>query len=181
MSEWLVNGILIIVALFFLWLVYYMGRNAYQIIFKHAVPWVRTPRQITKAMLELAEAKEGEKFVDLGAGEGSMVIDAMRDFGLIGSGVELRWPLVLIGRMKARMLGVKGMKLMQGSYYEVFPEADIIGTYLLADITERIEPLLKKHYPSGTRVISRGFPYPTLPLQAKTMHKNETLYLYIIP
>lgn len=153
------------------------------LIFK--VPWVPTGSKIGRKMFELAELKPGETVVDFGCGDGSLLITAVKDFQAergIGYEVDpiLRWR----GRMRARWHGVADKIELRGENFfklQSFPPAEVIACYLFPETQVKLEPLLKKHYPSGTRVISRTFLYPTLSLIKTDEAKGEHLYLYRIP
>lgn len=148
-----------------------------------SVPWVRTPRWKTRRMFELAGLKTGERVVDFGSGDGSTVIDAARDFGAKGQGIEMQRLLFWLSRARARTLGLSGrVKFVRGDIFgEPMPDADVIFSYLFPKVNARLEPILRNRYPSGTRVVSRTFSFPTLPLVASEKIGAETIYLYRIP
>lgn len=148
-----------------------------------SVPWVRTPRWKTKKMFEIAGLRPGERVVDFGSGDGSTVIDAARDFGASGQGIETQWSLWGFSNLRARMLGLADRaRFVRGDMYRLpMPDADVVFCYLFPEINARLEPMLKSRYPSGTRVVSRTFPFPTLPLEASERIGAETIYLYRIP
>ncbi len=148
-----------------------------------SVPWVRTPRWKTRKMFELARLRPGERVVDFGSGDGSTVIDAARDFGASGHGVETQWGLVCIARVRVRLAGLSGrVAFVRGDIFaRDMPDADVVFSYLFPEVNARLEPLLRKRYPSGTRVVSRTFAFPTLPLIAQERIGRESVYLYQIP
>lgn len=148
-----------------------------------SVPWVPTPRKIGRKMFEMAELKPGETVVDFGCGEGSLLLTALKEFDAKGIGFELHPALRFAARIRAVLTGVsKNLTLHTGNMFKVdLPDADVIATYLFPEYQEKLEPLLKKHYPSGTRVVCRTFKYPTLPLVKKEQFGKETLYLYRLP
>lgn len=148
-----------------------------------SVPWVRTPRWKTKKMFELAGLKPGERVVDFGSGDGSTVIDAARDFGARGHGVEAQWSLHWVSRARARWLGLADrVTFARGDLFRAsMPDADVVFSYLFPEVNARLEPMLAKRYPSGTRVVSRTFAFPTLPLVAQEKIGSEHIYVYRIP
>ena len=147
-----------------------------------SVPWVRTPRWKTRRMLSLAGLTAGERMVDFGSGDGSTVIDPARDFGAIGQGVEMQWPLHWISRIRAWMTGVsEKVTFVRGDLFSIpMPDADVVFCYLFPELNARLEPFLKNRYPSGTRVVSRTFSFPSLPLLTSEKIGAETIYLYRI-
>lgn len=148
-----------------------------------SVPWVRTPRWKTRKIFALAGLRPGERVVDFGSGDGSTVIDAARDFGASGTGVETQFALVAAARLRARLAGVSDRAaFVRGDLFALpMPDADVVFSYLFPELNVRLEPLLKNRYPAGTRVVSRTFSFPTLPLVASETIGAETVYLYQIP
>ena len=121
--------------------------------------------------------------LDIGCGDGIIVCDAVKRFQAIGYGIEYHYLLMLCGRIRALITGVSSKThFIWGNMYRMqYPEADVIFTYLFPETNKRLEPLLKASFPSGTRVVSRAFSYPTLPLITKKQEGRETIYLYQIP
>jgi len=70
------------------------------------VPFVVTPDNVTREMLKLADVKPGDYVIDLGSGDGRIVIVAARQFGARGLGVEIVPGLVEQSRDHARRAGV---------------------------------------------------------------------------
>lgn len=148
------------------------------------VPWVPTRKKIGRKMFELAELKPGETVVDFGCGDGSLLLTAVKDFGAAkGIGFEIDPPVRWIGMFRAKLAGLsKKIDLRGNNFFKIeLPKADLVATYLFPETQAKLEPLLKKYYPSGTRVISRTFRYPTLPLIKEDQVEGEHLYLYQIP
>ena len=52
-------------------------------------PFVPTPNDVVRTMLQLAELKPGETVYDLGCGDGRIVLMAAQEFGAKAVGVEL--------------------------------------------------------------------------------------------
>jgi hypothetical protein len=172
---------LIFVQLLLIGVIIIMASMAWQSIF--GVPWVRTPRRLTKEMLSFAGLKKGQCVVDFGSGDGSIVIDAARDFGASGIGIEARRDLTLVAKLRAKYFGVSDKtEFVSGNFFSMdLPKADIIAVYLFPEVNVKLEPLLVKTYPSGTPIISRDFSFPNLPLKAKKQFEKSTFFLYYIP
>lgn len=149
-----------------------------------SVPWVPTRQKLAKHMFELAKLQPGETVVDFGCGDGSVLFTAVKDFGAAkGIGYEnqpfVRW----LAKIRLKQLGLKKqVDIRKDNFFRTdFPKADVIATYLFASTQAKLEPLLKKAYPKGTRVVSRTFRYPTLELVETTETENgEKFYLYRI-
>jgi len=147
-----------------------------------SVPWVRTPRWKTKKMLALAGLKPGERMLDVGSGDGSTVVDAARDFGALGHGIETQWSLYWFSKIRARFLGLSDKATFtRGNMFKGrLPDADVVFSYLFPELNARLEPILKNRYPAGTRVVSRTFSFPTLREVRREKIGAETVFLYEI-
>ena len=70
------------------------------------VPFITTPDAVTLAMLDLARVGPQDRLIDLGSGDGRIVITAARRFGARGLGVEIVPDLVALSRRNAQAAGV---------------------------------------------------------------------------
>lgn len=167
----------IILVVFMVLLVYWLIRGSF------GVPWIRSKNVFSEAMLELAGVKEGDMVVDFGSGDGSVVIMAAKKYKARGIGYEYLGMLILLAKIRAYISGVSNRVTFTHKNFlraEKLPPADVICSYLYPEVNERLEPLLKRDYPSGTRVVSRTFLFPTLTLVAAKEVKGEKIYLYEI-
>lgn len=143
-------------------------------------PWARTSLQRVDRMLRLADVRPGETVVDLGAGDGRIVIRAARRFAARGIGVEvdpLRW---LIANLAIRGLGLGGQaRVVRGNMFAYdLGEADVVTLYLLQGTNQQLKPHLAEGLRPGTRVVSRAFPVEGWTPRA--VDREERLYLYEI-
>ena len=72
-------------------------------------PYVVSPDAVVERMLYLAQPKAGERLVDLGSGDGRIVIEAAKRFGAKGLGVDIDPQLVKLARANAQRAGVEGL------------------------------------------------------------------------
>lgn len=142
-------------------------------------PWVATRMPTIRAMCELAELKAGDRVLDLGCGDGSIVITAAKEYGAMGIGVELNPLLARFARWKARRAGVQNrVRIIQGNMYDVeLPDADVVMLYLLPKATARVERRLKERY-AHLRVVSHGFKLQETPELSHTTHQKVTVRRY---
>jgi cyclopropane fatty-acyl-phospholipid synthase-like methyltransferase len=52
-------------------------------------PYVQTPQNVVERMLQVAHVGPGDYVIDLGSGDGRMVITAAKEYGARGFGVDL--------------------------------------------------------------------------------------------
>lgn len=163
---------LLLLAVAFVLVVYFLVQGM------SSVPWVRTKYQMSRRMLELAGFKPGDRVLDLGSGDGSIVFQAVA-MGGEGIGMERLWPLVFYARLRSKVFGQGRATFLRGDIFQDnLPEANIVTTYLFPKTNALLEPRLRERFPAGTRVVSRDFTFPSLRKLAAERCGNSTLHLY---
>ena len=122
------------------------------------VPFVTTPDTVTLAMLELAAVTARDHVVDLGSGDGRIVIAAARRFGASGLGVEIVPDLVRTSRARARAAGVQDRVEFreQDLFRTDLGAATVVTMYLLPEVNLQLRPRLLALAP-GTRIVSHDW------------------------
>ena len=118
------------------------------------VEWVPTPDALTETMLDMADLGPDDVLMDLGSGDGRLVIEAARR-GARAIGVEYDAQLVALSRARAADAGMSGRaSFRQADLFEVdLSEATVVTLFLLPDLNLRLRPTLLDLAP-GTRVVS---------------------------
>jgi len=145
------------------------------------VPFVPTPQVTVDEMLRMADVKPQDFVLDLGSGDGRIVVTAAQKFGARGLGVELDFNLVIIAEENARKAGVEErVKILQQDLFKTdLRQATVITMYLLPSVTRRLRPLLLDLKP-GTRIVSHDFDLQEWkPDRKTTIRKN--VFLWIVP
>ena len=145
------------------------------------VPYVATPQVTVDEMLRLANVGPQDFVLDLGSGDGRIVITAARKFGARGLGVDLDWRLVLQAEENARQAGVADRVsfLEQDLFKTDLGQATVITAYLLPFVMLRLRPALLELKP-GTRIVSHDFDFGDWrPDQKTSIRKN--VFLWIVP
>jgi len=124
------------------------------------VPFVPTPRPIVRRMLEVAQVRPGERLIDLGAGDGRIVIAAAKEFGANALGVELHPERYAIIRNSAATLKPNLHAVRQSFFNADLSNADIVTMYLLPSVNEALRKKLERELRSGARVVSHDFSIP---------------------
>ena len=122
------------------------------------VPYVTTPQNVVDAMLELAGVTANDVLLDLGSGDGRVVITAAQRFGTRGTGIEIDPRLIALARAGANAAGVSGRArfLEQDLYATDLGGATVITLYLLPAVNMKLRPALQKLKP-GTRIVSHDW------------------------
>ena len=124
-------------------------------------PWVITPHETVKAMLELVEVKPGEKVIDLGAGDGRLLIAAARDFQAESEAAEIDPIRFIIAKYfiyKSRQSNLATVKLVN-LFTLNLDDADVVAVYLTRKTNHKLMPHLLNNLKSSARVVSHAFPF----------------------
>ena len=122
------------------------------------VPYVTSPENVVDAMLGLARVKASDFILDLGSGDGRIVIKAAEAHGARGMGVEIDPKLVALSNENATKAGVADRaRFVQQDLFETdLTTATVITMYLLPDVNLKLRPSLLK-LKAGTRIVSHDW------------------------
>ncbi|PPE65665.1 SAM-dependent methyltransferase [Caldimonas caldifontis] len=156
------------------------------------VPFITTPDHVTLSMLELAGVGASDHLIDLGSGDGRIVITAAKRFGASGLGVEIVPDLVARSIVTARQAGVEQRTefRVQDLFTTDLSAATVITMYLLPEVNLALRPRLQQLAP-GTRIVSHDWDLGDwLPDASRTIEvpdkpvgreKLSRLYLWVVP
>jgi hypothetical protein len=121
------------------------------------VQWVPTPPALAERMLDMAGVTPKDYVVDLGSGDGVLVIAAAKR-GARAMGIEYDRGLVDLSRRNAEAAGVARLaKFVRGDIFKTdFSEATVVTTFLLPSMNLQLRPRILAMKP-GTRVVSNTF------------------------
>lgn len=121
-------------------------------------PFVPSPQEDVETMLELAAVGPGDYLIDLGSGDGRIVITAALR-GAMAHGVELDRELVTLAERRARDAEVADrVGFLQGDVFETdVAAATVVTLYLMPEVNLRLRPKLLAELRPGTRVVSNSF------------------------
>ena len=124
-------------------------------------PWVPAPLRTVRKMLQRAGVQPGQKVVDLGAGEGRIVIAAALWFKAQAVGVEIDPVRCTIANTLIRLLGLRDRAHVHcGNLFELdLADADVVTLYLWPSTNQRLRSRLLKQLRPGARVVSFKFPF----------------------
>lgn len=124
-------------------------------------PYVPLPKKSLKGVLTFAGLKEGGIFFDLGSGDGRILIESVREFGISkGVGYEVSpWPYL----KSIFLLRFKKLKEKISIYKKDFLKADLtqaenIFIYLYPKIVQKSASKFKEELSPGSKIISVSFP-----------------------
>ena len=155
------------------------------------VPYVQTPMEIVERMMRMAEVKQGDYLIDLGSGDGRIVVEAAKR-GARGLGVDLDPALVKLATENAERAGVgsRARFEVRDIFETNLSGASVVAFYLLPDFNAKLLPKLLALKP-GTRIVSHDGGIADWPaderLEMRTPEKpvgvggNSRVELWIVP
>ncbi len=122
-------------------------------------PYVPTPQHVVDKMLEVAGVGPKDYVIDLGSGDGRMIITAAKKFGARGFGVDLDRALVQRSNHLAARAGVADRAVFyQRDLYETdLTRATVLTMYLLPEVNLMVRPKLLQQLKPGTRIVSHDY------------------------
>jgi 16S rRNA G966 N2-methylase RsmD len=156
------------------------------------VVYVPTPQVVVDEMLRMAKVGANDYIIDLGSGDGRIVITAAKRYGARGFGVDLDTYLLKIANENAKKEGVadRARFVEQNLFQTDLTPATVVSTYLLPEMNAQLRPKLLALKP-GTRVVVHDYSMGEWdPDEEKTLIVPEKVvgdpgksyvYLYIVP
>jgi SAM-dependent methyltransferase len=122
-------------------------------------PFVVSPEEVVDRMLRLAEVRKDDYLIDLGSGDGRIVIEAARRHGARGLGVDIDPQLVALARDNAHKAGVEHLaKFEVRDLFETdLRGASVVTMYLLPEVNRKLMPRLLEQLAPGARVVSHDY------------------------
>jgi hypothetical protein len=156
-------------------------------------PFVTTPEEVVDRMLLLADTRADDFVMDLGSGDGRIVIAAARKFGARGLGVDIDSRLVALSRENSRRAGVEALARFEERDVLAtdLSQATVVTIYLLPWLVDRLQPKLLHELSPGTRIVAHAFPMKgwkpdrserlQVARPARGQSGEATLYLWTVP
>ena len=131
-------------------------------------PYVQTPQNVVDRMLEVAKVGPKDYVIDLGSGDGRMVITAAKRYGARGFGVDLDRRLVQMSNRLAAKAGVADRAVFyeRDIYQTDLSPASVVTIYLLPEVNLMMRPKLLSMLKPGTRVVSHDYDMGEWPADA---------------
>ena len=161
---------------------------------KDAGPYVPSPQSVVSDMLRYADVGPGDFLIDLGSGDGRIVLTAAKVFGARGFGVEIKEDLVKRANEAAHKEGLADrVKFLKQDLFKTdISQATVITMYLLPDTVNLLKDKLLTELRPGTRIVSHDYPltgwipekYVQMDLEDKVKISGVTttlIYLYVVP
>ncbi len=122
-------------------------------------PYVQTPMNVVERMLQMAKVTSRDYVIDLGSGDGRLVLTAAKKYGARGFGVDLDRRLVTLANRNAAKTGVADRAAFyERDIYETdLTAASVVTTYLLPEVNLMLRPSLLATLKPGTRIVTHDY------------------------
>ena len=122
------------------------------------VPYVPTPQDVVEKMLDMAKLTKDDYHIDLGSGDGRIVITAAQR-GARSMGVDLNPTRIAEANENAKKARViDRVTFVQANLFETkIGEANVLTMYLLQSVNLQLRPRILDELRSGSRVVSHAF------------------------
>jgi hypothetical protein len=125
-------------------------------------PFVPTPQAVVDAMLDLAKVGPRDFVVDLGSGDGRIVLTAAQRYNARGFGIEIDPELVQQSNAEAQRRGLaeRASFREQDVLQARIDDASVVTLYLLPGMMQSLQAKFLRELKPGTRIVSHDFPFP---------------------
>ena len=157
-------------------------------------PYVPTPQAVVDAMLEVAKVGPADFVIDLGSGDGRIVLTAAQRFKARGFGVDIDKELVEQSNAEAQRRGLaERVSFRQQDVMQArIGDATVITLYLLPGMMQALQWKFVRELKPGTRIVSHDFPFgdwkPDRELSVDVPDKygsagnwKSTLFYWVVP
>jgi hypothetical protein len=161
---------------------------------KNAGPYIPSPQSVVSDMLRYADVTDKDFLIDLGSGDGRIVLTAAKVFGARGFGVDINEKLVKEANDAAKLQGVadRASFAIQDLFKTDIRKATVVTMYLLPNTVNMLKDKLLNELNPGTRILSHDYgltgwtPDKTMEfdLQDKVIITGVTrtiIFLYTVP
>jgi cyclopropane fatty-acyl-phospholipid synthase-like methyltransferase len=145
-------------------------------------PYWQTPEALVEAMLDLASVGPGDRLIDLGCGDGRIVIAAATR-GALALGIEIDPARIAEAKAAAAAAGVPATaRFRREDLFETrLEDATVVALYLLPHVNAMLCARLRGELRPGSRVVGHAFPMPDWAPAAQARVDKRQLYLWVVP
>jgi cyclopropane fatty-acyl-phospholipid synthase-like methyltransferase len=128
------------------------------ILFERDTPYVPTPQDVVERMLDMANIKPGEYLIDLGSGDGRIVVTAAQR-GARAYGVDLNPKRVQEANANAAKAKVsdRATFAVKDLFDTDISKADVVTAYLLPLVNLDLRPRILEQMKPGARLVTHAF------------------------
>ena len=156
-------------------------------------PYFPTPQSVVDRMLQHAKVGPADFVIDLGSGDGRIVLTAAKKYGARGLGIEIEPQLVSEANYNARRAGVSDRaKFVEQDLFQTdLRPATVLTLYLFRELNIKLAPRILEQLRPGARVVSHDWDLgdwqpdhqETLPAPDKAVgiSRESKVFMWIVP
>jgi len=149
-------------------------------------PYVPSPQEIIDRMLEVAQARQGDTVIDVGCGDGRILITAVQKFRAKAIGIEIDSKIAAQASDTILKLGLQNKaRVVRADVFDAdLSQADVVTLYLTTSFNEKLRPKFEKSLKPGTRVVSHDYGirgWNPVEVEEVFVHgRRHRIFLYIV-
>ena len=148
-------------------------------------PWIPSPYEVIVQALELVECSSNDIIIDMGAGDGRVLITFYLAYKCYGVGLEINEWLCSLCKERFKKYNVLCDIIQTDFRYLPLRKANVIFLYLYESELNEIKDVILNHMPIGTKIITIDFPIRSWNFEKCRIislpHKpKRCVFLYII-
>lgn len=121
-------------------------------------PYISTENKEIDDILKKAGLKTGQKFLELGCGDGRVVRSAVKNYSVKGKGIDINPTLIFLAKIRAKLQNVKNIEFSTENVYTTdMNTADVIYLFLLPQVIAKLKNQLISETKTNVLIISHGF------------------------
>lgn len=125
-------------------------------------PYVPTKQKLIQNILDEANLKRGQRFLELGCGDGRVVRFAVKKYGAKGVGIDVNPLVLLLAQIKTRMENILNISFLRQNVSDAdVAEFDVVYLFLLPELLDKLTDKLEKETRDRVLIISHGFQIPS--------------------
>jgi 16S rRNA A1518/A1519 N6-dimethyltransferase RsmA/KsgA/DIM1 with predicted DNA glycosylase/AP lyase activity len=140
--------------------------------------FVPTPMDVVGKMLEIADVNENDTLIDLGSGDGRIILEAAKSYDANSIGIEAD-PLRVFwsrSRIKSNDLEEK-VEVIWGNFFKTdLSKATVVTVYQGQGINNKLSTKFKEELDPGTRIVSYSFTFDGWEPMKKDPESDVYLY-----
>jgi SAM-dependent methyltransferase len=146
------------------------------------VPYAGTRPEVVRLMLDMAGVRAGERVVDLGTGDGRILL-AAAERGAGGLGVDIDPVLIEEARAEATRRGLDRRVRFEAQdlFRTPLRDVDVLTMFLLPEVNLKLRPRILAEMRPGARVVSHAFDMGDWPPDARGRAGGARVYLWRVP
>jgi hypothetical protein len=147
------------------------------------VPYVPTPQDLVDRMLEIVKPTASDFVMDLGCGDGRMLVTAAAKFGARGRGVDLNPVRITEAIENARKANVadKVTFEVKNLFQTSIAEATDLTMYLLPSVNLQLRPRILTEMRPGSRIVSHAFHMADWEPDLQDEVRGRNIYHWVVP